>query len=395
MGSRVDRGAQEAGMKFAARFRYTDFMVRDLGRIELARGVIKLLPLPPDQAFFLRHRARFRSMMSSTAIEGNTLGDQDSLRAIVRPEDSLADMQQERRNYWRALEWMEKQADRPGPIAEDYIRELHAIIDVRVVGRRGRKSAYRTLECPVVDKSMGAIDYGPPTPRDVPGLMHDLVAWLHSSQALALPVPVRAGLLAHRFVSIHPFEDGNGRTTRALATSELWKGGYDMRGFLSLEEFYAIDRPRYYRSLQMGLPVNFYEGRHDPDHTEWLEYFLSSMAEAADLLRTTAEGMNLPNGALVSPWERLSRQQQQVLNRFLMKLLAGEQAPDRVRPGEVSDWFGISGNTAREWLGQWRTEGFLEPTTAEAERIRAYRLSRVWWELLEHVARNAHDNTIK
>jgi len=302
-------------------------------------------------------------------------------------------MQQERRNYWRALEWIEKQCDRNRLITEAYIRELHAIIDVRGVGRRGRESAYRATECPVVDQATGAIDYGPPMPRDVPALMRELAEWLRSPEAAALPTPIRAGLLAHRFVSIHPFPDGNGRTTRALATAELWLGGYDMRGFLSIEEFYEVDRARYYRSLQMGCPVNFYEGRHDPDHTQWLSYFVATMAQAADLLRHTAEGLNIPEGSFSTPWDRLNRQQQQLLNRLLMKELAGAPNATWVTPSDVTEWYGVSGNTAREWLRAWTDAGFVEPTNADAQRVRAYRLTHSWRDIVLEAARSARDST--
>ena len=380
-------------MTFSPRFTYTHRLVRDLGTIELARGVIKLLPLPPDQAFFLRHKARFRSMMSSTAIEGNTLSDEESIRAIMRPDASAADMQQERRNYWRALEWIEKQVDEHRAITEKFVRELHCIIDVRGVGRRPHESAYRKDECPVVDKATRLIDYAPPRPRDVPSLMADLVAWLRSKEAAGLPAEIRAGVLAHRFVSIHPFPDGNGRTARALATAELWLGGYDMRGFLSLEEFYEVDRARYYRSLQMGYPVDFYEGRNDPDHKEWLEYFISTMATAADLLRRTAEGMNIPGGSITRPWDGLNRQQQQLLNWVLMKVLANESEPNQIRPGEVAEWYSVSGNTAREWLAAWVDDGFVEPTSPDAQRIRSYRLCTQWFSLVEGTARRTRDNT--
>ncbi len=373
-------------MRFTARFRYTHELVHDLGRIERARGVVQCLPLPPDQGLLLRHRARFRSMMSSTAIEGNTLSEHESLRALVRPDTRLADMQQERRNYWRALEWIEKQADLRRAIDENFIRELHGIIDVRPVGRRGKLSAYRTAECPVVDSATGAIDYGPPRPADVPGLMIDLAEWLHSQAAAVLPVAVRAGLLAHRFVSIHPFSDGNGRTTRALATAELWRSGYDMRGFLSIEEFFEGDRARYYRSLQLGLPVDFYAGRHDPDHTAWLEYFVSMMARAADTLRETAERLHAAARPPKAPWEPLGRQQQQVLNRVLLRVLTDEPEPNRIRPQELSEWFGVSPNTARDWLKSWVDPGFVAPLTPGAERVRRYRLADTWWNLIVHAA---------
>lgn len=219
---------------------------------------------------------------------------------------ALSVMQQEVRNYWRALEWIEGQLEAGRSPSQEFIREVHAVIIVLGAGRRGRRSEYREAECPVVDSVTRTIDYGPPKPNDVRELMAGLVAWWRSAEAAELPGPVRAGLLAHRFVSIHPFGDGNGRVARTLATAELWRSGYEMRGFLSLEEHYTADLKAYYDSLQMGLPVDFYEGRHDPDHTQWLEYFLATMANAADGLRQEAIALYGPERRPVPPWENFS-----------------------------------------------------------------------------------------
>lgn len=152
---------------------------------------------------------------------------------------------------------------------------------VRLRGRRS-SSRYRENECPVVDSATRSIDYAPPTPQDVPGLMDALEAWLRAPATQALPVPVRAAILSHRLLSIHPFADGNGRTGRLLATAELWRSGYRMKGFFSFEEFFEADRAKYYDSLQMRLPIDFYDGRDDADLSEWVEYFVETMATAAD-----------------------------------------------------------------------------------------------------------------
>jgi hypothetical protein len=60
-------------MSFQPRFNYTNSMVRDLGRIESARAVVDVLPLPPDRVLWLRQAARQRATRNSTRIEGNTL----------------------------------------------------------------------------------------------------------------------------------------------------------------------------------------------------------------------------------------------------------------------------------------------------------------------------------
>jgi len=82
----------------------------------------------------------------------------------------------------------------------------------------------------------------------------------------------------YQFVTIHPFYDGNGRTARALATLVLYRHGYDLGRFYSLEEVYVQDLPAYYTALQTHPHHNYYEGRADADLTGWLAYFIHSMA---------------------------------------------------------------------------------------------------------------------
>lgn len=380
-------------MDFHPRFSYSHAMVRHLGLIESARAVVSVLPLPPDQELRLRQTARQRATRHSTRIEGNTLNSQEVGQAVMAVGKTQTEMQQEVRNYWRALEWIEEQLEANRQPSEEYIRELHSIILVRGTGRRGVRSDYRRDECPVVDSATGRIDYAPPMPRDVPVLMRDLVKWWRSDEAAALSGPVRAGLLAHRFVSIHPFGDGNGRTARALATTELWRSGYDMRGFLSLEEHYTADLNAYYDNLQMRLPVNFYDGRHDPDHSQWLGYFLATMASAAHNLEQLAVSLYAPEQREAPPWESLRRVQQQLLNRLLLRGLEESAAAMAFSPGDMVEWFGISANTARDWLAKWRDEGFVQPLRPDAERVRAYVLTKSWSGLLNLALSNASHST--
>ena len=357
--------------------------MRDFGLIEAARAVVDVLPLPPDRILRMRREARERSTRSSTRIEGNTLEGAEIGRAVVAPVKAANVMQQEVRNYWRALEWIEDQIEAKRPESEEFIRELHAIIIVKGQGRRGQRSEYRKHECPVVDTATRSIDYGPPRPADVAELMKDLAAWWRDPATAKLLGPVRAGLLAHRFVSIHPFTDGNGRTARALATTELWRSGYEMRGFLSIEEYYTADLQAYYSSLQMGLPVDYNEGRHDPDHTRWLEYFFATMAKAADGLREQAVTLYAPQVRESPPWERLRRVQQQILTRLVMRGDQKKSDASAFTPGDVVDWFGVSANTARDWLEKWMEEGFVCPEKAGVQRIRSYVLAPVWAEILK------------
>jgi Fic family protein len=370
-------------MVFIPRFTYSNSLIKNIGIIEGARAVIDVLPLPPDTTLRLRHDALQRSTRSSTQIEGNPLDEAAVQQAIAQGGRRGSDAEQEVRNYWRALDRVEEFVETQAPITEAFIQELHRIVIVRGRGRRGSRSQYRVTECPVVDTLTRQIDYAPPGPEDVPVLMRELGNWLSSAEFKELPAPIRAGILTHRFLSIHPFNDGNGRTGRLLATAELWRSGYRMRSFFSFDEYFNADRDRYYRSLQMGSPINFYEGRHDPDHSSWLEYFVEILAHAAGDLQERAKFLYQARSIADVPWDELSRRQQQMLTRLLARMVAGISEPLTVRPADVEAWFGVSDRTAREWLGEWTDEKFMEAVASgQGVRIRGYQLAEPWASFL-------------
>lgn len=176
-------------------------------------------------------------------------------------------------------------------------------------------------------------------------------------------------------MTIHPFEDGNGRTTRALATLLLARTGYGLHGLARMEEFYAGDVARYYESLQMGLHHNFYlandrGSRSDSDLAPWLAYFTEVLAAAAEQVR---------NEVVQAARERLPALAENPLAKLpprLRRLLGLLEDPEGTfSPSEVADWFGVTNKTARDWLNEWREGGFVEPDHPEAERVRTYRLT--------------------
>ena len=386
---------------YEPRFEYTHAMVGDLMAVEGARQLIEVLPLPPDAAFLLRYEAQRQSTRYSTAIEGNTLNYAEMREALAHSDRTGSRQLQEVRNYWNALEALEQllpdalterllgkgwHVTRHGAdetirhlFSERFIQTLHSIIIPRGRGRRPAQSHYRNTECPVVDTTTGMIEYGPPAPDDVPDLMAALVAWRNSPVAQTLPAPIRAGILAYQFVTVHPFDDGNGRTARALATAELWFSGYRMRGFLSVEEEYFRDLKLYYDSLQMGLPMNYYEGRNDPDLTPWLEYFTHTLATAADRLQTRAVSLHQAQQPEDTPWEGLSRREQQVLMRLAHRPSAQSLT---FTAADVANWFMVSSQTSRTWLHEWRDNGFIEPASG-GERVRLWRLNLDYEALVE------------
>lgn len=88
--------------------------------------------------------------------------------------------------------------------------------------------------------------------------------------------------LAPRFCGHYrPFNDGNGRTARALATLILYKRGYDFRRLFALEDYCNTDRPAYYKAINLGKT---YEARRT-DITLWLEYFIKGFKQEIDSVK--------------------------------------------------------------------------------------------------------------
>ena len=79
-----------------------------------------------------------------------------------------------------------------------------------------------------------------------------------------------SGIAQFQLVHIHPFVDGNGRTSRLLSTLYLYRAGYDFKRLFTISEFYDRDRTSFYTALQGVREA-------DMDLTGWLEYFVTGL----------------------------------------------------------------------------------------------------------------------
>lgn len=92
---------------------------------------------------------------------------------------------------------------------------------------RFSRGQYRKVQNCVVSGAIGQTVYTPPPADDVPPLMAEMVMWLNSPGD-GHPVLV-SGVTPFQFVHIHPFMDGNGRTSHLLSTLRLYRAGYRIR----------------------------------------------------------------------------------------------------------------------------------------------------------------------
>ncbi len=81
---------------------------------------------------------------------------------------------------------------------------------------------------------------------------------------------LRSGIILAEIARIHPFTEGNGRTSRALATLSLYLDGYDIKRFFALDEYYDQNSEEYYKAIQT------YQNEGD-SLIPWLEFFVKGL----------------------------------------------------------------------------------------------------------------------
>ena len=255
---------------FKPKFKITNKINNALLDIERARGFLDAAKLKEDWVEEMRSRALILEAHHSTHIEGTRLTLLQSEKILtgktvegVRPDD-----RQELLNYRNAMDFVSKYLDKKSEITEELIKEIHGILVKDVRGGTLEPGRYRKVQNYVVNSLTREIIYTPPPPEEVPGLMKEFVEWLNAEKDMS-PVLV-AGMAQYKFVDIHPFLDGNGRTARVLCTLILYQNGYDFKRLFSLSEFYDKDRRSYYDAIQSVM-------KKDMDMTRWLEYFVEGL----------------------------------------------------------------------------------------------------------------------
>ena len=135
---------------------------------------------------------------------------------------------------------------------------------------------YRSGEMQVVSGAMGRekVHYEAPAPERVPEEMARFIAWLNENNASLDPV-LKAGIAHLWLVSIHPFDDGNGRITRVITEMLLCRADGSGKRFYSMSYQISLEKNKYYDVLEKTQKGN-------GDITEWLLWFLDCLDKAIE-----------------------------------------------------------------------------------------------------------------
>lgn len=133
-----------------------------------------------------------------------------------------------------------------------------------------------------------------------------------------------SGIAQFQLVHIHPFVDGNGRTSRLLSTLCLYRAGYDFKRLFTISEYYDRDRTAFYGALQQVRDTNM-------DLTGWLDYFVTALA--TQLEEVKERGQLAIQADVLSHEHRLNERQRIVLNHLLQNDELSIQEYEQLIPG--------------------------------------------------------------
>jgi Fic family protein len=235
-----------------------------------------------DEIQFLKQmkaQAMIESTGSSTRIEGSTLtnNEVESVLKNMKITELKTRDEQEVVGYYEVLGLIVDDFDSI-PLTENYIKQLHGHLLRHSDKDQRHRGTYKNLSNQVVATSPGGttnIVFNTTVPHLTPMAMEELTNWTNRTfEADELHPLLIIAVFIYEFLSIHPFQDGNGRLSRLLTTLLLLKHKYDFIQYCSFENLIEERKRDYYRALMHGQQKR---GQADETIEKWLLFFLDGL----------------------------------------------------------------------------------------------------------------------
>ncbi len=279
-------------------------------------------PLPIMALERIREDLFIEWSYNSTNIEGNTLNLNETrmvLQEGITVKGKTLREHLEVSNHHEAIEFVESLAQNKSAINERNVLKIHEIVMTKI--QREFAGIYRNG----MVRISGA-NFAPPNPLKVQILMDDFFDFIKSN-SLKLNDIEMAAVLHHRFVWIHPFFDGNGRTVRLLKNLYLMQKSYPPAIIL------ANDRKKYYDALNKANSGNY---------EKLMLLICQAIERSLDIYL-----MAYPDGYEYKPIQTIVEEEQLPYGQEYISLLARQGKIDAYKEGR--NWY-TSKESVKEYL---------------------------------------------
>ena len=257
--------------------------------LQLKKELDSLRPLNTDDELRIMQKFRLDWNYHSNNLEGNVLTYGETkvliLEGLTAQGKPLKD-HFEVIGHDQAINWISEIVKKDRPLTESFIRELHKLIlkesyEVEAITPEGNPTKkkikigeYKTTANHVKTRTGEIIRFA--SPEETPSKMGDLLDWYNTSIKKSEVNPILLSAEFHyRFVKIHPFDDGNGRTARLLMNFILMQYGYPP---IIIK---TQDKNNYLIALQEADSGNF---------PKFVDYILENLKNSLEIMLKGAKG---------------------------------------------------------------------------------------------------------
>lgn len=245
-------------------------------------------------------QATIESVGASTRIEGSKLTDRDVKRLLENIETApLTERdEQEVAGYFEALNLIINSFD-DIEIMEGFIKKLHDILMKHSQKDKQHRGDYKQ------HSNVIAATYSDGSQRIIfrttaPGLptenaMRSLISWYHQKSKVHPLIKIAA--FVYEFLSIHPFQDGNGRLSRLLTTLLLLKSDFKWIQYASFEHEIEKNKRSYYSALRICQIM-----RPNEDIMSWIDFFMHNLSNVQQKLEANSQPTEMDK--ILSPKQR-------------------------------------------------------------------------------------------
>lgn len=273
-------------------FKSTQQVIKEIAFIDSFKGKWTGLEIRESKLLLeLKQIATIASIGSSTRIEGSTLTNKEveDLLSNLSMSQLKEREEQEVYGYYEVLELILDSYSHI-ELTKNNIHHLHKILLKASSKDEYHRGNYKKITNKVVAKYPSGSEkviFNTTDPRMVEDEMSKVIDWTNRNlkDSEYHPLIVIAAF-TYEFLSIHPYQDGNGRLSRLLTTLLLLKSGYDFMNYASMETEIEKNKKDYYQVLMNGQKNRYTDQENISD---WTNYFLKMLHEAIDILESRFE----------------------------------------------------------------------------------------------------------
>lgn len=297
-----------------------------------------------------------RDVVKSSAIEGEELNPHEVRSSIARRLGmDIAGLIPAGRHVEGMVEMMlDATQNFSKPLTKQRLFDWHAVLFP--TGRSGmhtiRVGNWRNDDngpMQVVSGPIGRekIHFEAPSAEKLEKEMALFLSWFEAKQNKMDPI-LKAGVAHFWFVTLHPFEDGNGRIARAIADMALARADGIPERFYSLSAQFDDERKDYYIQLER-------QQRNTPEITDWLEWFLNCLGRAVSNAEKTLHQVMFK----AKLWERINQDPVNQRQRLIINRMLEEDFEGHMNTSKYAKLAKCSNDTALRDIQELKARGIL------------------------------------